>query len=235
MNNADKPRKVTRLVALDMDNTILDGRFIDTAAAYLGKTEALWSIRNTVNDPSERAGRIAALLKDVPLTTLRDILAGIPIVHDVKPVVTQLKAWGCIVGIISDSYDYVTEILREFLDLDFALANQLEHDGTVASGTVVIPDHFRKSGAPLCEHDICKSYAIDTLSKKYAVTQEYIIAMGDSEGDICMVRNAGTGIAFCSEDSRLTAAAKHVIVVRSFEELLHIVGKDMGIQTEAGR
>lgn len=227
MNEAHTPIKYTRLVALDMDNTILQGRFIDTAAAHLGKTEELSSIRNTVSDPTLRTQRIAGMLRGVPLGTLREIAGSIPMVHDVRAVVTQLKEYGCAVGIISDSYDLVTEALGQVLDLDFTRSYRLESDGSAATGGVVIPDYFKKRKAPLCEHGFCKSNVIHALSEEYGVARQQIFAMGDSENDICMVRYAGTGVAFCSDDEHLKAAAEHVITTRSFAQLLDLVRKDI--------
>lgn len=227
MNEAFTPIKHTRLVALDMDNTILQGRFIDTAAAHLGKTDELDRIRHTVADPAIRTQEIAGMLRGVPLTTLREIAGSIPMVHDVREVVSQLKEYGCAVGIISDSYDLVTEALGQELDLDFTRSYRLETDGAFATGGVAIPDYFKKRSDPLCEHGFCKSNVIHALSEEYGVAPQRIFAMGDSENDICMVRYAGTGVAFCSDDEHLKAAADHVITTRSFGQLLDIVRKDI--------
>ncbi len=215
------------LVALDMDNTILEGRFIDTAAEAIGHTASLMRIRRDIEDPMLRTQSIAELLKDVEVETIRKIADSIPIVHDTKAVIAELKNRGCIVGIISDSYDCVTDHLKRILDLDFALSNHLEIEGTKATGTVIVPDYFKTGDTPFCEHVICKSHAIAYLSKRYGIDPKHIVAVGDSENDICMVRFAGVGVAFCTEDFLLLEASDHVIKTRSFQELLEIVSKNI--------
>lgn len=217
------------LVALDMDNTILEGRFIDTAADALGLTASLMRIRKDTAEPMLRTQQIAELLKDVELETIRRIADSIPIVHDAKAVISELKKSGCIVGIISDSYDCVTDHLKCILDLDFALSNHLEIEGTKATGTVIVPDFFKIGENPFCEHVICKSHAITYLCKRYGIDPKRIAAVGDSENDICMVKFAGVGVAFCTEDILLLQASDHVIKTRSFQELLEIVGKNINL------
>lgn len=215
------------LVALDMDNTILEGRFIDTAAEALGHTASLMRIRKDIADPMLRTQQIAELLKDVELETIRRIADSIPIVRDAKTVISELKNSGCIIGIISDSYDCVTDHLKRILDLDFALSNHLVIEGTKATGTVIVPDFFEAGETPFCEHVICKSHAIAYLSKRYGIDPKRIVAVGDSENDICMVKFAGVGVAFCTEDIQLLQAADHVIKTRSFQDLLEIVSKSI--------
>lgn len=211
------------LVALDMDNTLLEGRFIDTAADALGHTGSLMRIRRDIADPMLRTRQIAELLKDVELETIRSIADSIPIVHDAKSVISELKKSGSVVGIISDSYDCVTDHLKDILDLDFALSNHLEIEGSKATGTVFVPDFFKIGENPLCEHVICKSHAIAYLSKRYGIDLKNMVAVGDSENDICMVKFAGFGVAFCTEDILLLQASDHVIRTRSFQDLLEIV------------
>lgn len=218
-----KPVKYTGLVALDMDNTILEGRFIDTVTAYLGKAEALGTIRSTITDPAVRTQMIAGLLKGVAIATLLEVTAGIPIVYDVKAVVSILKEKGYAVGIISDSYDCVTGWMMEKLELDFALSYQLEVEDGIVTGKVNIPDYYKKSDHPFCGHDICKSHAIQYISELYGVSRAETAAIGDSENDICMIRYAGTGMAFCTEDEQLKTAADYIITTRSFRDLLKII------------
>ena len=47
-----------------------------------------------------------------------------------------------------------------------------------------------------------------------------MIAIGDSVYDICMVKAAGIGVAFCSKNGLLNAVADKVIEKKSFREIL---------------
>jgi glucosyl-3-phosphoglycerate synthase len=58
------------------------------------------------------------------------------------------------------------------------------------------------------------------LSKKYDIPTANIIAIGDSENDICMVKHAGIGVAFCSDNKLLNSIADKVIIERKFGPVL---------------
>ena len=60
------------------------------------------------------------------------------------------------------------------------------------------------------------------LSEQYSIDLKDIIAIGDSDNDICMVRESGTGIAFRSRSKYLNLVAVKNIEEKSFLELLHI-------------
>jgi phosphoserine phosphatase len=49
-----------------------------------------------------------------------------------------------------------------------------------------------------------------------------VIGVGDSENDLCLVRESGIGIAFCSGNSYLNLVADIKIEEKSFRRLLEI-------------
>ena len=55
---------------------------------------------------------------------------------------------------------------------------------------------------------------------KYKIDVNNAIAVGDSENDLCMVRNVGIGVSFCSANELLNFVADKKIVRSSFSELL---------------
>ena len=46
------------------------------------------------------------------------------------------------------------------------------------------------------QHSICKKEILNELCKKLGIRKEETIAVGDGEIDICMIKEAGLGIAF---------------------------------------
>ena len=126
-------------------------------------------------------------------------------------------------GIISDSYDCVTKYVKELVGLNFSLSNWLDFKNQTATGRVQIPEYFQKSAGCLCEHEICKSHAMYYIAEIYGITLRNVMAVGDSENDICMIKNAGTGVAFCSEDKLLLESANYRIDKKSFQDLLKFV------------
>lgn len=60
------------------------------------------------------------------------------------------------------------------------------------------------------------------MLEKYNIKKENSIAIGDSAGDLCMIKEAGLGIAFCSKDELVNHYADIVIDKPDFSELLTI-------------
>jgi len=215
---------LARMVIFDMDNTLLKGSFITTASAVLGFEEELINIVTHNDTAFMRTKLIATLMKGHSVREVLDVADAIPIVEDALDVVTALKKRGYICGIISDSYDVVTNHIKNKLGMDFSVANELEFSRSVATGEVKIPSYFLRTKQSQCSHEYCKSNVIRQLSASYEIDISNITAIGDSDNDICMVRECGTGISFYSQNKYLNLVADHIITVRSFAPLLEILG-----------
>ncbi len=122
-----------------------------------------------------------------------------------------MRERGYKIGIISDSYDYITNYFVNKLRLDFSLANELEFSKSIVTGEVKIPSFFLPNSKSICNHEICKSHALVTICNELTIDIENTIAIGDGENDICMVRKAGIGIAYCSSNQTLNLVADFII------------------------
>jgi glucosyl-3-phosphoglycerate synthase len=100
------------------------------------------------------------------------------------------------------------------------LANELEFNKSIAIGEVKIPSFFLKTKNSICNHDYCKSNAVQLLIKKYGIDIKNVLAMGNGKNDICMVQNAGTGIAFCADNKMLSKVSNYQIFVPRFSGIL---------------
>lgn len=213
---------LNKLIVFDMDNTILRGRFIDMVAATFGFTEDLMEIRSSETDVITLTKRIATLLKGKSINEIINVADSIPIVAGTKEIVTELKNRGYIVGIISDSYDCITNHIRIKLGMDFSLSNELEFSKSICTGEVKIPSFLFSNPGSLCKHSICKTNALISVLDKYNIKKENCITIGDSINDLCMIKVAGLGIAFCSKDELVNHHADVVISQTSFDELLNL-------------
>lgn len=212
-----------RMVIFDMDNTLLNGSFITTASRQLGFEEELINVVTHNDNAIMRTKLIATLMKGHTVKEIIDVADTIPIVEDALEVVTELKRRGYVCGIISDSYDVVTNHIKNRLGMDFSVANELEFSKSVATGEVKIPSYFLRTKQSQCSHEYCKANVIRQLSASYGIDVSSITAIGDSDNDICMVRECGTGISFYSQNKYLNLVADHLITVRSFSPLLEIL------------
>ncbi|MBW8326302.1 MAG: HAD-IB family phosphatase [Prolixibacteraceae bacterium] len=214
--------ELNKLVVFDMDNTILRGRFIDTCTEAFGLREDLMNIRSSETDVIALTKRIATLLKGKTINELITIADSIPIVNGTKEIVSELKNRGYIVGIISDSYDCITNHIRIKLGMDFSLSNELEFSKSICTGEVKVPSFLFSNPNSLCKHSICKTNALINVLEKYNIKRENSIAIGDSLNDLCMIKEAGLGIAFCSKDELVNHHADVVISAPTFAEILNL-------------
>jgi phosphoserine phosphatase SerB len=209
-----------KMVLLDMDNTILQGRFIDTIARRYGFEQKLAELRQKESDPVILTKRIGLLLKGRSMEEMLEVISAIPIVPDLKSVVTELKKRGYRIGIISNSYRLICNYVKQEIGADFALANRLEFLEGKATGEVGMPSYFFPAPDALCKHGLCKTHALQYACEKHHVRMANCIAVGDSADDACMIAYAGRGYAFCSTDPVLLQNADDVITEPSFVSLL---------------
>lgn len=211
---------LSKMVVFDMDNTLLQGRVIVELAARYGFQDKIIDIVTENSDPYIVTKLIAKNLKGLNIGEILSVVEAIPPVPDAQDVIAELKKRGYLVGIISDSYDVAVNSLKNRLKLDFALANRLEFSNSVATGEVSIPLAFVRSQESRCSHSVCKVNALIDIASKNKINLDNVIAIGDGENDICMIKNAGVGIAFCASNKMLKTIADFEINEKSFMKLL---------------
>ncbi|HKK43561.1 MAG TPA: HAD-IB family phosphatase [Bacteroidales bacterium] len=213
-------RGLDKMIIFDMDNTILLGSYIATAADAFGFKDKLIKIVTENPNPFTRTKSIARLLKGKSFDEILSVADRIEIVKDAPYVIHELKTKGYICGIISDSYDVVTNHIKNKLKMDFSIANELEFSKSVATGEVKIPSAFIRNNESKCSHEVCKSNVLSQLAENYKIDIKNIISVGDSENDICLIKGSGIGVAFCSDNSFLNLVADRIIKEKSFINIL---------------
>lgn len=215
-----------KMLIFDMDNTILQKSFISVLADKFGFKDQLLTIVSENSNPYTRTKLIARLVKGLSIRQILDTADSIPLSEGFDPVVSTFRENGYVCGIISDSYDVVTNHLVNRYNLDFSIANELEFSGGIATGEVKVPSVFVKNRESRCNHDFCKSNAMREVAKRYNIDLMNIIAIGDSEPDICMIKQSGIGIAFCSSNETLNLVANKTISERSFSSLVEFLHQE---------
>jgi glucosyl-3-phosphoglycerate synthase len=213
-------RGLKKLAIFDMDKTILQASFIHTLAEKFNFKKELDDIVLLSASPFVRIKQIAQLLKGLSIKDILKTADDMLLIDDAKEVIAQLKQKGYICGILSESYDVVTNHIANKLGMHFSLANELKFNKSLAIGEVEIPSFFLKTKNSICKHDYCKSNAVQLLIKKYGIEIKNVLAMGNGKNDICMVQNAGTGIAFCADNKMLSKVSNYQIFVPRFSGIL---------------
>lgn len=175
-----------------------------------------------MDDPVALTKSIAQLLKGRSYKEFIEVADSIPLTADVVEVLANLKNKGYIIGIISNSYTIVTEHIKNKIGAHFSLSNELEFSEAICTGEVKLPSYFFKQENSICQHSFCKTNAVLSIAKEYRIEMKNIIAMGDSQPDLCMILKSGLGISFCSKNEILREFADITIETPSFKPLLNL-------------
>jgi len=215
-------REPSKMIVFDMDNTLLQGSFIHTAAGEFGFKKELDEIIINHKNDYVRTKKIAQLLEGKTYGELIQVVESIPLIGDAVQVIRELQVRGYVCGIISDSYQCITNHVKNLLGLDFTLGNELEFTKSVATGEVKIPSQFLRDKFSICEHDQCKSNMLLHILQKFGIQVKNAIAVGDGENDICMVRTAGRGVSFNATAIQIDGVADHIVKGHTMMPLLEI-------------
>ncbi len=219
----ESSRSLKKVAIFDMDNTLLRASFIHTAAEHFGFRKELIEIITTQSNPFIRTKLIARLLKGRDFSELIRLADTIPVTDHTSEIIQLLRDNGFVVGIISDSYDCITNHFKNRFGFDFSLANELEFSKSVATGEVKIPSFYLSHEGSMCNHEYCKTHALAHICNRFSVPVSDTLAIGDSENDICIIKKAGIGISFCSSNQLLDTVADFIIKEADFNLLIPVI------------
>jgi phosphoserine phosphatase len=211
----------TKLVAFDMDGTLIQGRLIEVLSRKYQLSDKVKSIQT---DKSllgyQKTEIIAKLLSGIRRDEVVQSIDSIPVMHNAKKIVAWFKNNGYYTGIITDSYSIAAEVIAKKLELDFFAANELEIKDGIITGRISMPLGWEKNNCQ-CEISICKRYHLSLYAKKFDVEMKDTIAIGDTRGDICMINHAGLGIAFMPKDNEIIRHSKNIIRNPDLNEIMN--------------
>lgn len=202
------PPTTDKVALFDMDGVLLNGRFVLSLAQATDKEADLAALLdNYAMPPRERMQQIAAVFSGVRQETFEGVAREIPLMPGVVDTIVGLRKAGYRVGIVTDSYHFAAETVRRRVFADFAFAHFMRFKNGKASGRVnLCPAMIHPNGCT--EHDHCKVNVLMHLTERFQLTPDQILAVGDGENDICMLRAAGRSVAFQGKSRRVRAAAK---------------------------
>jgi phosphoserine phosphatase len=206
-----------RLVAFDMDSTLVQAEVIDLLAREAGTEQEVARITEAAMrgemDFRESLMRRVSLLKGLAESSLAKVALDLVLTEGAERVVSFLKGLGYKVGIISGGFDYFGKLLQTRLGIDYVFANQLEIAGGVLTGRLKgdIIDGPRKA-------EILK-----TLAVVENLNLEQTIAVGDGANDLPMLSVAGLGVAFHAKPI-VRANADESISSVGLDGLLYLMG-----------
>src|SRR5579885_2020834 len=187
-----------KLIAFDMDGTLLEGRIIQALAEKYDFTDKLYKIQSNQNmEGYQKSQKIAYLLKG--------------------------RHADEVTKITSDSYKFACDYLAEKMNLDFVIANDLKVDeNDCLTGDLVMPFGWEKIGCS-CKISVCKRYHLEKMAKKFEIDIQDTAVVGDTVSDLCMIKRAGTGIAMMPKDRMLEDVSDVVIKTHDLNQILPFV------------
>ncbi|MFY2835319.1 phosphoserine phosphatase SerB [Achromobacter xylosoxidans] len=181
-----------KVLAMDMDSTLINIECIDEIAGVAGVKEKVSEIteaamRGEIKDFAESLRRRVALLKDVPAEALEQVYTEkLRLNPGAERLITTAQAAGIKVLLVSGGFTFFTDRLRERLKLDSAHANTLEIDNGVLTGRVL---------GDILDAD-AKAVYLREFARTHGATKEQVIAMGDGANDLKMLGAAGFPVAY---------------------------------------
>ena len=189
--DADRSLADFRLVAMDMDSTLITIECIDEIADMQGLKPQVSEITEAAMrgelDFSESLTRRVALLEGLPVEALERVYAErLRISLGGEAMLQAVQAAGLKTLLVSGGFTFFTERLKTRLGLDYTHANVLEAAGGVLTGKVVggIVDAEEKKRTV---ERVCAELGIDT---------KQAIVMGDGANDLKMMGVSGLSVAF---------------------------------------
>lgn len=216
-----------RLIAFDMDSTLIDIECVDEIAAAAGRkaevaaiTEA--AMRGEIADYKDSLRRRVALLKGVPLTALETVWSHhLRFNPGAEALVAAARQAGLKTLLVSGGFTFFTDRVRDRLGLDFTRSNVLEVHHGALTGRLVDQDW-----GDICDGEEKKRMLLQTC-EQLGIAPAQAIAVGDGANDLPMMGVAGLSVAYHAKPA-VRERAMVSIESGGLDRLLEVVHPDAG-------
>lgn len=185
-----------RLLALDMDSTLVNVETLDEVAALAGKGAEVAAItgaamRGEIADYKDSLRRRVAMLTGADASLLARVCdETLRLNPGAAPLISAVKAAGLKVLLVTSGFRQFAERLQDRLALDFIRANELEIVDGRLTGTVTGP-----GGGEIIDAD-GKAQALREVCAQLQCPTAATIAIGDGANDLKMLQLAGLSVAY---------------------------------------
>jgi phosphoserine phosphatase len=211
-----------KLIAFDMDSTLINIECIDEIADAVGKkaevaaiTEA--TMRGEIKDFRESLRRRVALLKGVPVSALQQVYdQRLQLNPGAEQLVAACKAAGLKVLLVSGGFTFFANRVKDRLGIDYARSNLLDEKDGQLTGQVV-----QQSWGDICDGAEKRRTLLEVASLM-GISPAECIAVGDGANDLPMMGEAGLSVAFHAKP-KVREEAMVAINAGGLDRLLEIV------------
>ncbi|MGP3668286.1 MAG: phosphoserine phosphatase SerB [Candidatus Bathyarchaeota archaeon] len=182
--------KRKRIIAFDMDGTLVNMEIIDEMAKLAGVEDKVKDVTKKAMegkmDFKEALSKRVSLLKGLPLRKLEKLKNKLELSPGAQDLIGELKKAGFVIAIITGGFDIFANHIAEKLGVKYVYANKLEIKDGVLTG--------RFKGSILSPEDKLK--ALMDIAKKEKADLSKCIAIGDGANDILLLKKSGLGIGY---------------------------------------
>jgi phosphoserine phosphatase len=210
-------RRNRRLVAFDMDSTLVEAEVIDELAKLAGVGDQVSAITERAMrgeiDFSESFRTRVALLNGLEESALERVASQLKITEGAEYLISTLHSLGYKTAILSGGFTYFARHLQARLGIDYVYANELDIAGGVVTGKIrgTIVDGTRKAEL------------LQQLANDEGIDLQQVIAVGDGANDLPMLSIAGLGIAFRAKPL-VQKSAEQSISTLGLDAILYLLG-----------
>jgi phosphoserine phosphatase len=210
-------RRNRRLVAFDMDSTLIRAEIIDELAKLRGVGAEVSAITAAAMrgeiDFRQSLTRRVALLEGLPAQRVQELLHSVQLADGAQRLISTLKMLGYKTAILSGGFSFFGKHLQAQLGIDYVCANDLEIQNGVLTGRLAgeIVDGKRKAEL------------LESIAARENISLDQVVAIGDGANDLPMLSIAGMGIAFHAKPL-VRQSANHAVSHLGLDSVLYLLG-----------
>ena len=185
-----------RLIAFDMDSTLINIECVDEIAAAAGRKEEVAAIteaamRGEIADYKQSLRQRVALLEGVSVQSMEDVYAQrLQLNPGAEPLVRACQAAGLKVLLVSGGFTFFTDRIRDRLGIAFTRSNVLGVAHGKLTGKMV-----DQPWGDICDGAEKRRMLLQTCAG-IGIGASQAIAMGDGANDLPMMGVAGLSVAY---------------------------------------
>jgi glucosyl-3-phosphoglycerate synthase len=197
-----------RIALIDLDHVLLETPLIVQVAR---RVIPAMKLPNEVVGPclaqEANMSMIATFCRGSSRITLEKIAQSLPLRSGAKEIVTGLHGAGYRVGLISNGFQTIADIIRRRILADFSITNVMKYHQEIATGNIIpAPAMSHPSGCHL--HSFCRKNILAHVCERMLTRPEQVLVIGGGRHDTCLLRAAGRSIGFQPETIDVRDAAE---------------------------